>query len=308
MWNPARLAILGFFVPARRHFHLSKRPDLPRESARAQFLIHAPAFPVAGNCGKSAACPSVKPSAGLMAELSKAHLWINTGIAISAFLASATSALYAYNTYTLKDESLSFSALPTWDCRIEYQKIGDGGVLGLCWLVTVTNQSDRRTSIISHQAFELEDVTVANQSDRRTSISGHQLFDLKARGSIYRSGYTEIEDVGSGHPTSFPIVLDSGEAKSYIFRVPISVPSSVAKIIESASKTDSASRHLTFKELEHDTFDAGLDILGTPVTVRHFSPDLYDAEYDTGFRKVIGQMKLVTGRGREFNCNMAFPP
>lgn len=221
-----------------------------------------------------------------MAELTKAHLWINTGIAACAFLASAASAFYAFSTYSLKSKSLAFSALPTEDCRVEYQKAPDGGTLGLCWLVTITNQSDRRTSIISHQAFELD-----------------------ARGRIYRSGFTDIEERAPATTAVFPIILDFGEAKNYIFRIPVSVPQSIAKLIDDASsKNASSGRHITFSDLSHAAFDAGLDLLGTSVNVHRYSPDTFSVSYDNGVRQVFGQMKLMTGRGTEFNCNVSFPP
>jgi hypothetical protein len=107
-----------------------------------------------------------------MAEHTRLHLWLNTTIALVAVGISATSGYFAWQTYRLKTESLGFTVNPSYDCPLEFQKTGDDGLLSLCWFVTITNQSDTRTSIVRFQEFDVSDI----------------------KGAIFRSGFAPLEN------------------------------------------------------------------------------------------------------------------
>ena len=51
-----------------------------------------------------------------MAEHTKTHLWVNTGIAALAFLASGASAMFTYRTFNLSTESIGLTGTFTYDC------------------------------------------------------------------------------------------------------------------------------------------------------------------------------------------------
>src|SRR4051812_33958961 len=96
-----------------------------------------------------------------MAEHTKAHLWLNTTIAILALAASGLSGVFSWRMYDLKREAVGFGALLA-DCELEVKAIGPETVLGLCWNVLIVNQSDVRTSIVWHDV-----VTMAKQGERK---------------------------------------------------------------------------------------------------------------------------------------------
>jgi hypothetical protein len=168
-----------------------------------------------------------------MAEQPKAHLWVNTGIAGLALLTSLASAVFASQTYGLKTESLGFNVQPTTDCKLQFVKILSGGALGLCSIGTVTNQSELRTSLVSYQAF---DVSRGKRS--------------------YTSGFVELED-GHGKPVQAPIVLEGGEARSFVMRVPVAVPAAVANIVVRLQEQSA-----NMATIMREAATAGFDIVG----------------------------------------------
>jgi hypothetical protein len=217
-----------------------------------------------------------------MADHTKFHLWLNTAIAAVAFGASGASALFSYWTYNLKGESLGFAVAPTVNCRAEYHELSDAGVIGLCYVVAITNQSDSRTSIISHEAF---------------SSTGS--------GNTHYSGFTEIESM-RGEFVDFPIVLESGEARSYVFRVPIAVPQSVARVIKTLSAQTKVDA-LALASVRNAVADAGLDFLGTSIDVKKDGQQ-YLMTWPNNFRQATGFVTFRTGRGNTFVARMTYPP
>jgi hypothetical protein len=217
-----------------------------------------------------------------MAEHTTAHLWINTTIAVCAFLAAAGNALFNWMAYGLKSEMLFFSGNFSYDCNLQFAKDGSTGVLGLCWMVTVTNRIETRTAIVNHQAF----------------------FVLP-RGLSFYSGFTEIED-DQGRPITFPIVLDGGDAKSYMMRVPVPVPESVVKIIESVPGLSSA-RSSRLIVLKNAASKENVDIVGNQVEVRgNIGNEVIS--WKPGFNTAVGRINFTTGRGNIFSATLRYPP
>jgi hypothetical protein len=217
-----------------------------------------------------------------MAEHTKSHLWLNTGIACLALLASAGSVLFAWRTYQLKSESVGFTVRQTYECLVEFQKIGNAGVLGLCWMVTISNQSDSRISLISHQALAIENA-----------------------GATFYSGFTEVEDE-HGKPVPFPIILDAGEARPYLVRAPISVPQSVAMIIDTLSKSAPLGS-LKVTAVQNAAAGAGLDIIGNSVDVKTYGDGLI-ISWPVNYRQAVAFLSLQSGRGTIFVSQLTFPP
>jgi hypothetical protein len=218
----------------------------------------------------------------MMAEHTKLHLWLNSAIACGAFIASAASALFSWNSSQAKNESIVFSSKPSLECRVEFRKVGIGGRLGLCWQVTIANQSDSRTSLVSHQGFE-----------------------VTKEGETFVSGFTEVEDK-PGVTASFPIVLDAGEARSYLIRIPIDVPQSIVKVIENSEAL--SNNTATLSTVQYATDDAGLDFIGNSVQMTKFEDGKFTIQWPSEHRQALARMKFQTGRGNTFSVQLNFPP
>ena len=66
---------------------------------------------------------------------------------------------------------------PTNDCRTEYHGGSNLGQVGLCWAVTLANESENRLSIVDQRVFNIQDghmgwfggfQNMANLSTRRS--------------------------------------------------------------------------------------------------------------------------------------------
>ena len=194
--------------------------------------------------------------------------------------ASATSGYFAWQTYTLKTEALGFTVNPTYDCHLEFKKMGDDGVLSLCWIVTITNQSDLRVSIVRFQAFDASDKNV-----------------------IFRSGFPALED-SEGKSVSAPLSLGPGEPQQYLMRVPFVVPSSVASLAQTLPAT------ATLYQLQSLTLKSNLDVLGNKVQVKYFDEEKKNlsVSWPYDMRVVTGAIQFFTGRGNKIIAQVSFPP
>jgi hypothetical protein len=218
-----------------------------------------------------------------MAEYTKAHLWLNTAVACLALAASSGSAIFSWRSYQLKRESIGFIARTALDCKVQYQKFGDAGLLGLCWMVTITNQSESRTSIVTHQVFSL--------------INGARSF---------HSGFTEVESV-KGETTQFPIILDGGEAKSYLVRAPFDIPPPVVKVVEGIL-VGRPSQVFQLSDFQRLLFHENLDLIGNHVTLKYLDAGAFAASWDSNQRFAVAQAQFETGRGNAFVVQMSYPP
>lgn len=215
-----------------------------------------------------------------MAEHTRAHLWLNTIIAFIALGISAWSGYVAWQTYHLKTESLGFTVNATYECPLEFRKLGNEGVLSLCWLVTITNQSDIRISIVRVQAFDVTD-----------------------NGPIFRSGFSILENA-RGEAISPPLSLGPGEPQQYIMRVPVSVPAAVASLAETLP------HGVSLHQLQSLALRSSLDVIGNKVDVKYFDDQKREAavSWKYGMRVAIGEIHFFTGRGNMFSAQMSFPP
>jgi hypothetical protein len=215
-----------------------------------------------------------------MAEHTRFHLWFNTVVASVALAASATSGYFAWKTYNLKTEALGFTINPTYECRLEFQKVGDEGLLSLCWVVIITNQSDIPISIVRFQAFDVSD-----------------------NNRVFRSGFSALENA-RGEAISPPLSLGAGEPLQYLMRVPISVPAAVAALVETLPQNS------TLHQLQSLTLKTGLDVVGNKVEVKYFDELKQQASvaWIYGMRVALGEIRFLTGRGNMFVARMSFPP
>jgi hypothetical protein len=215
----------------------------------------------------------------LMADHSKVHLWVNTFIACLALVVSAASSVVAWRTYGLKTEALGFVSNLTFDCKLEYHD----GVLGICWTLTITNQSETRTSIVRETIYNFD----------KTSGDFKMTRYLK---------FTEFEtDKGSNPFASSPVVLDAGEARRFLVRLPVRVPDGVAEVINEVLNSGNRTT-LQLKEIERPLADNGLDMIGNAVR-----PGSIGFGYLSVPRQVTGQISLTTGRENRFAAQLVYP-
>lgn len=209
-----------------------------------------------------------------MAEHSKTHLWLNTIIACLALAASAGSSFVAWRSYQLRTESLGFVSRFTSDCKVEY----DGGALGLCWVLTITNLSDSRTSIVGAQTFSLEHDSL-----------------------VLRSGFTTIEtEKGEDALAVSAIVLDGGEARSYIVRIPFGVIEEFGKVMDGVIKPANGFP-MRIRDLEDKLGLSSVELIGTKIA----GPM---GDIGTLKPRAIGQISLTTGREHSFTARVVYPP
>ena len=215
-----------------------------------------------------------------MAKPAKSHLWLNSAIAIAALVVSAFSLIFTWETYDRSSESLGFTIRGTYDCSVEFQKFGSEGILSLCWFVTITNRSDTRISIVEYQSFE---------------ISNGQ--------PVYRSGFPVVENE-QGARIIPPIVLDGGDARTYLMRIPFSVSSEVASLAETLPQG------ATLHQLQSLTLKSSFDVIGNKVVVRFYDDQKRQASisWPSDMRVDLGEIRFWTGRGGMFSTQMSFPP
>jgi hypothetical protein len=209
------------------------------------------------------------------------QICVNTAVALLALIVSTISALFSWWTYELKDESVGFSSLIDFNCNIEFQRIGDHGILGLCWTLTISNQSDSTISLVSHQAFS----------------------ELK-QGLVFYSGFNEMED-GKGNPLSSPIVLNSGVSQSYLVRGAVEIPKSVVEVID---KLPAAGNGLQMVDLKNAAANAELDVIGNHIDIKTYAGGGAQMTWGLGYQTAIVLMKFESGRGHMFVAQLAFPP
>jgi hypothetical protein len=201
--------------------------------------------------------------------------WAAAAMSFGALIISGASYYNSIQSDKRKDESLGFTSNFTFQCPLEFDSI----FLSLCWLVTITNQSDSKTSIVLVQAFD--------NSDNKKSFA---------------SGFPVIEDF-DGASVGLPLVLDGGEAHQYLIRVPIRVPDAVAT---QAAKMPKGS---SLKALQHALLESNLDFVGNQVDVRFADAQKQQAivSWTHGMHMAVGNVHFMTGRRKLFLATLTFP-
>jgi hypothetical protein len=221
----------------------------------------------------------------LMAEPTKTHLWINTGIAALALLAAGGSALFSCRNYNLSTESIGLSGTFTYDCGPSF---GWGPStsgkrtpqISLCWKVTVANQSTARTSIVD---FASEDETKM------------LLTPLVPLAHL-------LTDKGAQLPT--PLTLDGGEARTITVRIPVSGTPLLEKMIHDFN----APNNPTLMDFAHYAAQNNLDVLGYPVEKKEVSDlKLIFVTFPANYKGATVSLRLKTGRDNTFSAELHFP-
>jgi hypothetical protein len=219
-----------------------------------------------------------------VAQPSSTHERFNTAIAATALLVSGASAFFTWTSNQAKRDALSTVVRPV-DCRTEYHGGTESGDIGLCWGVTLANDSENRLSIVDARVLDI-------QSGRTVLIGGFQNFEA-----------------GGGVPLGLPIILDGGEAKEIFVRGAVMVPPAVARVISQMPEYQNHTLDkIPLASVQRALAMANLDFLGNRV-----EPTIINGKY-SGFsisppvKGVVDVLTLTTGRGATFSVRMTYPP
>lgn len=201
--------------------------------------------------------------------------WVGAVFSLVALILSGASYYNSTQSDKRKDESLGFTSNFTYECPLEF----DSMVLSLCWVVTITNQSESKTSIVLAQAFDNSD-----------------------NNKMFVSGFPVIED-SNGALVGLPIVLDGGEAHQYVIRVPIRVPPAVA------AQAAKLPKGAPLKKLQEALLESKIDLVGNEVDVRFFDDQNKSSiiSWTHGMHMAIGNVQFMTGRKKLFVATLTFP-
>lgn len=220
-----------------------------------------------------------------LAQRSSGHEWFNTAIAVVALLVSGTSAYFALQSNWAKQEALRMVVRPVGDRRTEYHGGPEEGQIGLCWAVTLANESENRLSIVDQRVFDIQDGNAA-----------------------WIGGFQNLE-AANGIPLALPITLDGGEAREIFVRGAVMVPPAVAHAIAQMPQfQDHTLGSLPLASVQRTLAIANLDFIGNKV-----DPTMIDGKY-SGFsisppvKGVVNVLTLTTGRGATFSARMTYPP
>lgn len=220
-----------------------------------------------------------------LTQRSSAHEWFNTAIAVVALLVSGTSAYFAWQSNRAKQEALGLIVRPVGDCRTEYHGGPERGEIGLCWAVTLANESENRLSIVDQRIFDIQ--------DGKTGWIG---------------GFQNLE-AADGVPLALPITLNGGEAREIFVRGGVMISATVAHAITQMPEFQNHSLgSLPLGSVQRALAMAHLDFIGNKV-----DPTIIDGKY-AGFsisppvKGVVNVLTLTTGRGATFSTRMTYPP
>jgi hypothetical protein len=210
---------------------------------------------------------------------------VNTAVAVVALLVSWTSAYFTWQSNQAKQEALGMVVRLVGDCRTEYHGGPDAGQIGLCWAVTLANESENRLSIVDQRVFDIQNGNTA-----------------------WIGGFQNLE-AANGIPLALPITLDGGEAREIFVRGAVMVPPVVAHAIAQMPEFQNHTLgSLPLASVQRALATANLDFIGNKV-----DPTIIDGKY-SGFsispplKGVVNVLTLTTGRGATFSARMTYPP
>jgi hypothetical protein len=217
-----------------------------------------------------------------MSARSAIHEWLNSGVAVVALLLSLASAYFAWQSNRAKAEALSMTVQPTGACRMEYQGGDKFDEIGLCWAVTLANDSEDRLSIVKYRVFNIVDGKPA-----------------------WIGGFQNLESA-DGRQLSLPISLD---AKQIIVRSPVMVPAEVAQAIAQLPQyTTHSLASLPLGAIQRDLVAKKLDFIGNKVEPIITDGQITGWSIPPPFKTSVSVLAVKTGRGATFSATMTYPP
>lgn len=222
---------------------------------------------------------------------SKAHLWVNSIIAalalgvagISAYTSWQANSLNHEESSLLRREDISASAAPAEvGCKFGIAEDTYDGKrhndLLMCWHVVIANKSELRIAFVD---------------DVAGVPPGYSFPGLNA-----------LED-SNGSILSYPIVLDGGQALSFVVRWPIEIPDRIASLAADLQYKIGTVAPFSLDALVNKAHSVGFDLLGNEMR-----------KDKTGYRYIQPLEKmsfasenfsLCTGRRTCFDISLGYP-
>ena len=226
-----------------------------------------------------------------LAEQTKRHLWVNTAIAGGALAISAIAVFISWQSYSLNVESFGFNSSFTYDCPLsiglskENNSPSTGTTLGLCWQVTMANQSGSRASAVKFSSSRASENRVSENKNSRELLT--VVYEIK------------------GGIVSLPMSFDGGEARTLIAVILLPVTDALGSMISGDSKR--SQRIETFNDVAAIASKAKLDVLGNPVSVDELASFGYLIRYPSDYKKTVITFRAHTGRNKVFETQLTYP-
>jgi hypothetical protein len=209
-----------------------------------------------------------------MPEKSTPHHRFDTIVAVAAFFVSFIALYFSWQANQREEDSIKLSSISDSNCKLEIFGSGDNARLGLCWIVTMYNQSKNTVTI------DFYDVVDEN-------------FDYTASKP---PGYVPLEDM-NGKPLQPPIAIDGGKFEKVLVRKLVAVSQPLTKLVDTASR--SPTRFRTLRDLILAAAAQGTDIMGNKLVP---SPN------DQFEIITTAQLVVETARGKRFSEQMIYLP
>jgi hypothetical protein len=235
---------------------------------------------------------------------SKLHEWINSaGIILTAAVAGY-SAYQSTRALQLKEEGITAISLPDDSCRVEFTHfLPDNsnimhGIIGVCWAVIVTNQSEDNLVIVNSGIS-----TVTTKTNEGSYIDyGTPYYDSEENG-----GFTIVEEV-DGNRVKFPVTIAGRDAHRFRVRAPIDIPSSVLHVVDEASRTTGKPiQQMSLQEAEKILRQHNLNLLGDSLDPIKVGDTIISWELPSSHKVANVQWTLLSGRKQSFRVNLKWP-
>ncbi|WP_143059933.1 hypothetical protein [Burkholderia contaminans] len=221
----------------------------------------------------------------MASKSTKLHEYINSVIATLALVVGGASAYFSWQANEAKREALTMAAIPTGECAVQYSGGPKIGIVGLCWKVTIANQSEGRLSIVNQD--------LSNIVQGKPTFLGGQ--------------FDNLETV-DGQRLSLPIMLDGGEARTIIVRAPTMVSEKVAPLVWkllTAQEGEQKPRALKVGELLHALRQERTDVMGNTLDPLADGIDAWTYRNPISYADSV--FKVVTARGTVSTVEMTEP-
>jgi len=212
------------------------------------------------------------------------HAWLNSVGVLGALIVAIYAAFLSHQALLRKKEKLGFNVTPEGGCQLEYLGGATQGELGLRWDVTITNESEDKLSIVTHQGFSIG----------------------QSGAPVFMSGFREIEDL-EGHELNFPLTLDGGEARAVVVRVAFPI-SDAKQAVLIQGFLHGRSRPTSVAALQQYLAEHNLDVAGNNLNVRRDKGKIlgWSVNGPPKFDQAI--VEITTGRKAHMTAAMSYPP
>jgi hypothetical protein len=212
------------------------------------------------------------------------------GLAITAIVISAASLFISLKSYLQNVESFGFSSSFTYECpfsvgMIELKNASPKGSVGLCWEVTIANQSGAR-------------ITVVNFNYSST---------ISSEGPPFEKEHTADVLDRKGHTLTTPVSFEGAEARTVVVRVSVPITDALWKLIDDAIKHHDMTGLDTLNNVASIAAQAKLDVLGNPVSVREIGDSVYALAFPSDYKETIVPFRVRTGRDNVFETKLIYP-